>query len=119
MQKCPLSIFSKVEGVILLLNGGNLNLTEDKKPKIFYGYIIVLISFCIQLVAFGIFSTFGVFFNPLLNEFGWTRTMLSGASSLAVLLLGFFAIIVGRLNDRIGPRIVMVGCGVLWVWVIY
>jgi len=93
---------------------GEFNLTGDRKPKIFYGYIIVLAGFCIGLVIWGIFNTFGVFFNPLLDEFGWTRATLSTAASLASLIFGFFGIIVGRLNDRIGPRLIMVGCGVLF-----
>jgi len=88
-------------------------LTGDRKPKIFYGYIIVLVGCCIQVVAWGVWSTFGVFFNPLLIEFGWSRATISGAASLCILMFGFFTIIAGRLGDKVGPRIVMVGCGVL------
>jgi len=86
-------------------------LTADKKPKLFYGYIVVLAAFGIQAVAWGLCSTFGVFFNPLLIEFGWTRAMISGAFSLCFLILGFISIIVGGLNDRFGPRMIMVVCG--------
>jgi len=86
-------------------------LTADKKPKLFYGYIVVLAAFGIQTVAWGLCSTFGIFFNPLLIEFGWTRAMISGAFSLSFLILGFISIIVGGLNDRFGPRMIMVVCG--------
>ncbi len=84
---------------------------ENREPKFFYGYIVIVAAFCIQMVVFGIFSTFGVFFNPLLTEFGWSRATISGAASLSFLLLGFLAIIVGGLTDRFGPRIIMVACG--------
>ncbi|HUV56012.1 MAG TPA: hypothetical protein VMV84_02145, partial [Dehalococcoidales bacterium] len=87
-------------------------MTEKNKPKFFYGYIIVLAGFGIQAVGCGIFVTYGVFFTPLLIEFGWMRATLSGAASLSFLLLGFISIIVGRLCDRFGPRIVMTGCGI-------
>jgi len=86
-------------------------LTEKNKPKVFYGYIIVMVAIGIHIVGWGVFSTFGVFFDSFLNEFGWTRATISGAASLAYLALGFNTIIVGRLSDRFGPRIVMTGCG--------
>ncbi len=86
-------------------------MTEKNKPKVFYGYIIVMVAIGIHIVGWGVFSTFGVFFDSFLNEFGWTRATISGAASLAYLALGFNTIIVGRLSDRFGPRIVMTGCG--------
>ncbi len=81
------------------------------KPKFFYGYIVVVASFVIQGVVWGVYQSFGVFFNPLLDEFGWSRATISGAASLSFILGGFLALIIGNLNDRFGPRIVMTGCG--------
>jgi len=87
-------------------------LPSDKKPRFFYGYLIVFAGFVIQLIAWGAFTTFGVFFNPLLDQFGWTRELLSGASSLSYLLMGAASIVAGRLGDRFGPRVVMAVCGI-------
>jgi len=47
-----------------------LNLTEDRKPKFFYGYVIVGAGFVIQLVVWGTYRTYGIFFTPLSSEFG-------------------------------------------------
>jgi len=88
-------------------------LTTAKKPGFFYGYVIVLIGFFTMLLMFGTFYTFGVFFKPLSTEFGWTRTEASGAYSLAAFLSGLLALVMGRLTDRFGPRIVMTLCGFL------
>lgn len=63
--------------------------------------------FTIQAVGIGIYIAFGVFFNPLMETFGWTRATISGASSLAFFISGIFAIYVGRIFDRIGPRAIM------------
>ena len=89
-----------------------MQLAKNRKPKFFYGYIIVLAAFFIMAVSHGTFCSFGVFFKPLLAEFvGWSRATISGAASLCYLLTGFLGIITGRLNDRFGPRLVMVVCG--------
>jgi MFS family permease len=55
-----------------------------------------------------------VLFNPLIDEFGWSRASISGAASMAFLLMGFLGIGVGKLNDRIGPRILMTVSGVFF-----
>ena len=77
------------------------------KPAYFYGYRIVVAAFIIQAVGIGIVSAFGIFFQPLLADFEWPRAVLSLAQSLALLTSGFLCILVGRLNDRFGPRVVM------------
>jgi len=82
-----------------------------RRPRFFYGYNIVASGFGIQAIGIGTFIAFGVFFKPLLVDFGWSRATLSGAQSLALLIAGIFGILVGRLNDRLGPRVVMTVAG--------
>ena len=102
-----------------------------KRPRLFYGYLIVAACFGIQAMVVGTHVAFGIFFKPLLADFGWPRATLSGAYSLAFFMSGLLAIFVGRMNDRLGPRIVMtvtaflVGLGLLFMsrlsaaWQIY
>ena len=80
-------------------------------PRFFYGYIVVAASFFVFVAVWGSYNSFGVFFKPLLAEFGWTRALTSGAFSLSWIVQGAFSIVIGRLSDRIGPRIVMTLCG--------
>jgi len=80
-------------------------------PSFFYGYVLVIASVCIMALFVGTLAAFGVFFKPVLNEFGWTRTMVSGAFSLCWILQGALALVMGKLTDRIGPRVVMTFCG--------
>lgn len=84
----------------------------DKKPgTFFYGYVIIAAGFCIQAVAWGTSNCFGVFFDPLIKEFNWSRATISGAASLGFLVHGVSSMAMGNLNDRFGPRIIMSICG--------
>lgn len=78
-----------------------------------YAHLIAAICFAIQALGVGAYIAFGVFFNPLMEEFGWSRAAISGASSLAFFIMGLFGVIVGRLNDRFGPRQLMTVTAIL------
>jgi len=82
-------------------------MVDVRKSKYFRGYSITGACFIIQAVGIGTLISYGVFINPLAEEFGWSRAIISGAASLSAILTGLLAIVVGRLNDRIGPRIMM------------
>ena len=84
---------------------------EDRKPKLFYGYIVVAAAVSIMTIAWGANRTFGVFLEPMLDEFGWTRAGISGAFTLSMIFFGVTSIVTGRLTDRFGPRLVLIGCG--------
>lgn len=83
------------------------------KPRFFYGYIVVIVAFLTVLVSFGANNTFGIFFTSLLNEFYWTRAIIAGAFSLSWITHGLFSIVMGRLNDKFGSRLVITVCGAL------
>jgi MFS family permease len=86
---------------------------EKGKRNFFYGYVIVALGLFINMVLGGTLYTFSVFFEPLSTEFGWTRAATSGAFSLYMILHGFLYIVTGKMNDKLGPRIVMSLCGLL------
>jgi MFS family permease len=81
------------------------------KSKYFYGYNIVAAGFLIQAVCIGAMFTYGVFFKEFQVAFGWSRALISGASSLAFLVMGAAGVLAGGLNDRIGPRLIVMASG--------
>jgi hypothetical protein len=58
--------------------------------KIYYGYIVVAISFFIIVIMMGTIYAYGVFFEPLRTDFGWTNAQTSGAYSLYMIVHGLF-----------------------------
>ena len=73
----------------------------------FYGYVIAAAGFTVWVVAWGIAQSFGIFFKPLLSEFGWNRAETVLAYSLVSVVQAFLGIIMGGLTDRLGPRTVI------------
>jgi len=85
---------------------------------VFYGWWIVAASFFIALYVAGtIFYGFTAFFEPIVEEFGWSYTEVSIGASLRGLEMGVLAPLIGFLVDRFGSRklvlfgIITVGLG--------
>lgn len=91
-----------------------MHLNRHTHLPFFYGYYVIAACAGIQAVGVGTYIAFGVFFKPLLAEFPWSRTTLSGAHSLAFLISGGLGVLVGRLTDRFGPRFLMTGAGLFF-----
>jgi len=88
--------------------------THTPGPSFFYGYVVVGLGFLIQGIFWGTYRTFGIFFNPLVEEFGWSRAAISSAASATWLLFGFGSILIGALTDRFSPRLTLSVCGFLF-----
>ena len=76
--------------------------------RLHYGWIVLGVLVAVMIAAAGIRATFGVFIKPLEAEFGWSRTSLSIAAALSLLLLGAAAPFTGRLADLWGGRAVVI-----------
>lgn len=73
-----------------------------------YGYLVVIAAFIFMVAAFGVNYNFGVFFDAIQNDFGWSRGAISGAYALLTVISGFLGIAAGRVADKKGPFIVAV-----------
>ncbi len=87
------------------------NTTSRRKwspDGIFYGWWIVAGGSALTAMGAGLnFYGFSAFFVPLTDEFGWSRSALSGVFALARLEGGFLGPIEGFLIDKYGPRKMM------------
>jgi len=79
-----------------------------RTTTIYYGWWIVIACFFIGLYVGGtVFYSFTCFFEPIVDDFGWSYTQVSLAASFRGLEMGLFAPIVGFLVDRYGSKKLM------------
>lgn len=79
----------------------------------FYGWVI-LVSAILGMFASGPGQTYtvSVFLNPMLEELGWSRTLASGLYTAGSLTAAICVVVVGRMLDRYGARMMMAGVGI-------
>ncbi|MDE0392324.1 MAG: MFS transporter [Rhodospirillales bacterium] len=82
----------------------------ESRGGIFHGWWIVAVSAIGMLFCYisSIGFTFGVFTNPIIEEFGWSLTEVSLAFSLSLIAMCVAMPVVGPLVDRYGAKTVIV-----------
>ncbi len=81
--------------------------------NIFWGWYIVGGAFLVMAMNYGARYCFGVFLKPMASEFALSRSVISLAAAINMLVYSFGSIFVGRMLDRVAPRwITTVGAGV-------
>jgi len=74
-------------------------------PRVFYGWWMVGAGFGLELLIGALmFHAYGAYAVLLREEFGWSKTTLAAAFSMARAESGIFGPIQGWLTDRFGPR---------------
>lgn len=76
----------------------------QKNSKIFWGWFIVAGAFLVLGINYGSRYCFGIFLKPMVEEFAWSRSVISLAATINIILYSVGAIFVGRMLDRIAPR---------------
>ena len=90
-------------------------MSEKGKGQIFYGWRVVLSASLAQSMRGGLgLHTFGLFFKPMSDELGWTRSMLTGALMTRIVLGTGMGPVAGYVIDRFGPRLLMAGGAIMF-----
>jgi sugar phosphate permease len=92
-----------------------LPLLQRLLPGVFYGWFVVVGASVLSFVTVGIgFYGMPVLLDGLTQAHGWSRSSLSGASSLFFVTAAITGSLVGRAVDRYGARgFILVGAGCL------
>ena len=79
-----------------------------RSSRIFYGWWIVSGGFSLQMIVGSLMiHSFTAYFPILQAQFGWSRSLLSGAFALSRAESGILGPLQGWLIDRFGPRIMV------------
>lgn len=83
-------------------------------PRLFYGWIVVVVAVVATLIAAGNRSVPGALIQPLHDSTGWAIQSISFATAIGLVLFGLGAPLSGYLMDRLGPRrITLFGLGLM------
>ncbi len=75
--------------------------------RVFYGWFVVMGCSLVALGTAGTQFSFGVFLQPMTEEFGWSRGTLSLAFGITFMLSGLMRPLAGYLADRYSPKVVV------------
>lgn len=85
-------------------------MTETRKlgPQVYYGWYIVATVTFIAFIAVGTSTNFGIFVIPMSQEFGWSRTAITGVGGAGFLVSGLAQPFLGHLFDRVGRKVIVI-----------
>jgi MFS family permease len=85
-----------------------------ERPGVYYGWRMLIGLSVAETLSWGIlYYSFAVFIRPIEIEMGWSRTEVTGAFSVALLVSGLAAVPVGHWVDARGARGLMTAGSVL------
>ena len=80
----------------------------------FYGWVVLAASVALIAVGTGTIFSLAVFLRPLEEEFGWSRSLISGIALVNWVIFGLGSFGWGALSDRVGARrVVGIGAAIL------
>ncbi|WP_421617355.1 MFS transporter [Brevibacillus sp. TJ4] len=79
-------------------------MSDAPSRRLHYAWIVAGVTFFILLIGAGIRSAPGVFMVPVEEEFGWSRSAISFALSINLLLYGLVGPFAAAVMDRFGIR---------------
>ncbi len=82
-------------------------MSEASSPRWYYGWNIVGAATVLTLLTVGMRMGVGPFFLPMVNDLGFSRSLLAGIVAIGMLFYGLAMPLAGYLVGRIGTRAVL------------
>jgi MFS family permease len=84
-----------------------------KSSGLSFPWVVVILGALVLLSAYVHNYTFGVFFKPIAEQFGWNRATISGAIAFRALVAAALVVPMGYWADHYHPRRVLLPCIIL------
>jgi len=75
-----------------------------RSTNIYYGWFIFATTFFVIMITMGARNGVGVFVLPMSEEFGWSRSIISFAGAVGILVNGISQPFLGSVYDKVGGR---------------
>ena len=86
----------------------NFPILLSTRLPFFYGWVVLGCASCASFARQGsAVATLSIFVDPMVQEFAWSRTAISGAVSIGGLLAAVTSPFLGPLVDRHGARVIL------------
>lgn len=87
---------------------------QPPSSRLHYAWVVALVTFLVLLITAGVRATPGILMVPLEDEFGWSRTAISGAIAINIALFGLIGPFAASVMSRVGlRRVVLVALALL------
>ena len=97
------------------MNNKNISPQDNHNKSIFYGWFLLPVA-GLGLFLSGPGQTYNisVFVDPIMEDTGWSRTLISSIYTAGSMSASVTMIIVGRLLDKYGARIMLSSVALLF-----
>lgn len=85
---------------------------RNEQPSVFYGWVIVAAAF-LAMTVHGFIGSFGLFYRPLMDHFGWSATEVALAPSTSAVMYLLSVLPVSLTYKRLNIRLVVFLGGIL------
>ena len=79
----------------------------DVDSTVYWGWYVVMGAFVMLGVNYGSRYSFGVFVGSMFDDYQWSMSIISLASTINLIMYALGGVILGRLIDRTAPRWIM------------
>ncbi len=98
------TLTAHIEATVVAMGEGQI-----QQGRVHYAWVVAITTFFVLLLSASVRGVFGLLIMPLHHEFGWSRSAVSAATLINLVLYGLMGPVAAALMVRFGMRKVVIG----------